>query len=72
MYDACHVRYYSGKNIELVKQLVDDLKEASLIEFDEPIYQEQLKSVLGHKFIEVVGGFVVGLIIPLLLTPLIF
>ena len=48
------------------------LKEASLIEFDEPIYQEQLKSVLGHKFIEVVGGFVVGLIIPLLLTPLIF
>lgn len=71
MYDACHVRYYSGKNIELVKQLVDDLKEASLIEFDEPIYQEQLKSVLGHKFIEVVGGFVVGLIIPLLLTPLI-
>ena len=61
-----------GKNIELVKQLVDDLKEASLIEFDEPIYQEQLKSVLGHKFIEVVGGFVVGLIIPLLLTPLIF
>ena len=59
-------------NIELVKQLVDDLKEASLIEFDEPIYQEQLKSVLGHKFIEVVGGFVVGLIIPLLLTPLIF
>ena len=72
MYDACHVLYYSVKNIELVKQLVDDLKEASLIEFDEPIYQEQLKSVLGHKFVEVVGGFIIGLIIPLLLTPLIF
>ena len=41
MYDACHVRYYSGKNIELV-----------------------------HKFTEVVGGFVVGIIVPLLICPL--
>lgn len=70
MYDACHVRYYSGKNIELVKQLINDLKETSLVELDEPIYQEQLKTVLGHKFIEVVGGFVIGLIVPLILTPL--
>lgn len=72
MYDACHVRYYSGKNIELVKQLVDDLKEKDIIEFDEPIYQERLKAVLGHKFTEVVGGFLIGIIIPLLLAPLAF
>lgn len=70
MYDACHVRYYSGKNIELVKQLINDLKETSTIKFDEPIYKEELKTVLGHKFIEVVGGFVIGLVIPLVLTPL--
>lgn len=70
MYDACHVRYYSGKNIELVQQLIDDLKDTKMIDFDEPIYHEQLKTVLGHKFIEVVGGFVVGIIIPLILTPI--
>ncbi|MGI6512703.1 MAG: divergent PAP2 family protein [Catenisphaera adipataccumulans] len=70
MYDACHVRYYSGKNIELTKQLVIDLQEVSGIQFDQPIYKEQLKTILGHKFGEVAGGFVLGLIIPLILTPL--
>lgn len=70
MYDACHVRYYSGKNIELVQQLIKDLKETGDLTLDEPIYQEQLKTILGHKFTEVVGGFILGLILPLLLTPL--
>lgn len=72
MYDACHVRYYSGKNIELVQQLIKDLKDEAKIniEYDEPIYKEQLKAVLGHKFTEVVGGFVVGIIVPLLICPL--
>ena len=69
MYDACHVRYYSGKNIELVQQLVRDLKEMD-VQLDKPIYEEQLKSVLGHRFIEVLGGFVVGLVFPLLFIPL--
>lgn len=70
MYDACHVRYYSGKNIELTQQLIKDLKEVSEIQFDQPIYKEQLKTILGHKFGEVAGGFVVGIVIPLILTPL--
>lgn len=72
MYDACHVRYYSGKNIELVQQLIKDLKDEAQINigYDEPIYKEQLKAVLGHKFTEVVGGFVVGIIVPLLICPL--
>ncbi len=69
MYDACHVRYYSGKNIALTQQLVKDLKETGSVQLDDPIYQEQLKTILGHKFVEVVGGFVVGLIIPLLFMP---
>ena len=69
MYDVCHVRYYSGKNIELVQQLVRDLKEMD-VQLDKPIYEEQLKSVLGHRFIEVLGGFVVGLVFPLLFIPL--
>lgn len=70
MYDACHVRYYSGKNIELTQQLVNDLREMTGLHFDDPIYQEKLKNVLGHKFVEVIGGFVVGLAVPLILCPL--
>lgn len=70
MYDACHVRYYSGKNIELTQQLVKDLRELTNIKLDDPVYQEKLKTVLGHKLIEVFGGFVVGLIIPFLFAPL--
>lgn len=70
MYDACHVRYYSGKNIELTQQLVKDLRELTGLHFDDPIYQEKLKNVLGHKFVEVIGGFVVGLAVPLILCPL--
>ena len=72
MYDACHVRYYSGKNIELTQQLVKDLREMTGLHFDDPIYQEKLKNVLGHKFVEVIGGFVVGLAVPLILCPLFF
>lgn len=70
MYDACHVRYYSGKNIELTQQLVKDLREMTGLHFDDPIYQEKLKNVLGHKFVEVIGGFVVGFAVPLILCPL--
>lgn len=70
MYDACHVRYYSGKNIELTQQLVKDLREMTGLHFDDPIYQDKLKNVLGHKFVEVIGGFVVGLAVPLILCPL--
>lgn len=70
MYDACHVRYYSGKNIELTQQLVKDLREMTGLHFDDPIYQEKLKNVLGHKFVEVIGGFVVGVAVPLILCPL--
>ena len=70
MYDACHVRYYSGKNIELTQQLVKDLREMTGLHFDDPIYQEKLKNVLGHKFVEVIGGFVVGLAVQLILCPL--
>ena len=70
MYDACHVRYYSGKNIELTQQLVKDLREMTGLHFDDPIYQEKLKNVLGHKFVEVIGGFVVGLAVPMILCQL--
>ena len=70
LYDACHVRYYSGKNIELTQQLIKDLRDMTGLTFSDPIYQEKLKTILGHKVVEVIGGFVLGLLIPLLLSPL--
>ena len=70
MYDACHVRYYSGKNIALTQQLIKDLKSMMGLHLDNPIYQEKLKTILGHKSVEVVGVFGVGIIVPIILLPL--
>lgn len=62
-YDAANVRYYAGKNIKLTKQIVRDLEEEQLIETDEPIYDERIKEVLGHKWSEVLSGAILGFII---------
>lgn len=69
MYDACHVRYYTGKSIELTQELIGDLRRSGTVKLDSPLYSQKLKTVLGHKGVEVLGGFVVGLILPFLLAP---
>lgn len=69
-YDAANVRYYAGKNIQLTKKILEDLSENNEIILDEPIYEEPLKDVLGHKWSEVVGGGILGIIIALLLNLL--
>ena len=61
-YDAANVRYYAGKNIQLTKQVIKDLKKKHDIELDHPIYNETLKEVLGHKWSEVISGAVIGLL----------
>lgn len=66
-YDAANVRYYSGKNIMLTKQIVHDLKNQNLIKEDKEIYEEPLKDVLGHKWLEVIVGAILGIIIALIL-----
>lgn len=71
IYDAVNVRYYAGKNIQLTKQLVSDLEKINQTTFDNPIYHEKIKTVLGHKLIEVIGGIGLGLIIALLIYPII-
>ena len=60
MYDAANVRYYTGQNIRVTQQLVKDVQENLLTEFDSPIYQIKLKEVLGHKWLEIFGGVVLG------------
>ncbi len=65
IYDACNVRYYAGKNIELTQQLVGDLEDDYGLKFDDPIYRERLKTVLGHRYIEALGGIILGIIVAL-------
>ncbi len=67
MYDAVNVRYYAGKNIELTKKLIQDLAEKNIFDSENPIYDQKLKIVLGHKKIEAVGGLVLGCLVTLIL-----
>ncbi|MCI9292439.1 MAG: divergent PAP2 family protein [Erysipelotrichaceae bacterium] len=63
IYDAVNVRYYAGRNIQLTKQLISDLEKMEGIHFSAPIYEEKIKAVLGHKFIEAIGGILLGIVI---------
>ena len=60
-YDAANVRYYSGQNIGITQQLVKDIELLTSTKLTDPVYQTRLKSVLGHKWIEVGGGFIWGI-----------
>lgn len=71
MYDAINVRYYAGKNIELTKKLIQDLSDNKIFDPNNPIYEEKLKIVLGHKKMEAVGGLFLGCIVTLILYLLI-
>ena len=63
IYDAANVRYYSGQNIKVTQQLVKDLEEMFPDRFNDPLYDTKLKPVLGHRWFEVFGGIVLGLIV---------
>ena len=65
LFDAVNVRYYSGRNISLTQQLVEDLRY--IIEMKDPIYDEKFKEVLGHTKLELVGGVILGIIVSLVL-----
>ena len=65
LFDSVNVRYYSGRNISLTKQLVEDLKY--LIEMKDPIYDEKFKEVLGHTKLELVAGVLLGIFISVVL-----
>ena len=62
IYDAINVRWYAGRNIQLTRQLISDLNEMFKLPLDDPIYSEKMKDVLGHKLIEAIGGFIVGVV----------
>lgn len=62
IYDAGNVRYYSGQNIKMTKQLISDIEILTKTKLENPVYQEKLKEVLGHKWIEIIGGLLVGFV----------
>lgn len=66
VYDAVNVRYYAGKNIQLTQQLITDLAEMIKLPLDDPIYNEKMKAVLGHRVIEAFGGIVLGVVLTII------
>ncbi len=67
-YDAANVRYYAGQNIQITQQLIKDIQILTQTKLDDPIYLLKVKEVLGHKWIEVIGGVAVGLTVGSLMS----
>ncbi len=67
LYDAANVRYYSGQNIKITQQLIKDLQKFENLDLSSPIYKTKVKEVLGHKWIEVAGGVILGALIVLVM-----
>jgi len=65
-YDAANVRYYAGQNIKITQQLVKDVQILTQTKLDDPVYLLRVKEVLGHKWTEVLGGTIHGVLIALL------
>ncbi len=65
MYDAANIRFYAGRNIQTTRQLIRDLKAHDIHSpiLDNPIYDAPTKEILGHSWLEVINGAVLGLII---------
>ena len=61
LYDAAGVRREAGRHASAINQLIDELFKGSSIN------QKQLKEMLGHSPIEVVGGILTGLASTLIL-----
>jgi acid phosphatase family membrane protein YuiD len=59
LYDAAGVRRQAGIHAQKINLIIEELLQGH------PISQEQLKEVLGHSPLEVVGGTILGLLVPL-------
>lgn len=56
LYDATGIRRQAGLHAELINAMIEDLASGH------PLKNEQLKEVLGHTPMEVLGGIILGLI----------
>ncbi len=63
IYDAMGVRHEAGEHAKVINQI---LKKSSDDDDDDPETKE-LKEMLGHTPLEVVGGVLLGILIPLVI-----
>ncbi len=63
IYDALGVRRETGRQSEVLNQIITEM----LVE-GKPITEKQLKELVGHTPVEVLGGLIVGVTIALLFT----
>jgi hypothetical protein len=56
LYDATGIRRQAGLHAELINAMIEDLAAGH------PLKNEQLKEVLGHTPLEVLGGIILGLV----------
>jgi uncharacterized protein len=64
VYDATGIRRQAGLHARKINIMIDELLAGH------PISDVQLKEVLGHSPREVIGGFILGLVVPLLIWSL--
>ncbi len=57
IYDATNIRRQAGKHAELINAMIRDMAAGH------PLKEEQLREVLGHTPLEVMGGFLLGIVI---------
>jgi acid phosphatase family membrane protein YuiD len=57
VYDATGIRRQAGKHAELINAMLRDLTAGH------PLKEEQLREVLGHTPLEVLGGIILGIMI---------
>ncbi|MDR1002232.1 MAG: divergent PAP2 family protein [Oscillospiraceae bacterium] len=65
IYDAMGVRHEAGKHAQVINQMVKVSKEDDIPEND--ISANELKESLGHTPLEVLGGIMLGILIPVIL-----
>ena len=57
-------------NIKITQQLIKDVRSQMHIPLIDPIYSTKIKEVLGHNWIEVAGGILLGMIVALCISVL--
>lgn len=66
MYDAMGVRRAAGEQAKVINRLVDEWLDTMSFDQEKIPHFKELKEMLGHTPLEVIGGIIVGVAIALL------
>ncbi len=64
IYDATGIRRQAGKQAKVINQMIEDLAHGH------PLREQELKEVLGHTPLEVLGGVVFGIAVAIFVMGL--